>query len=249
MAKLYFIEENGLVKLLLDSPNEKVNSVAGEITLSAGTEVRQVLEANSLINFWLDKPAVKENKIIFSGIIPGGYQGAGGQILSFSWQPLPNVRLSRVEATIDEEQVLLHDGVGTPAKLLVEPLVLSSVSAAAEELNDEIPPETFTPLISSDPALFDGQKFLVFQTQDKQSGIDYYEVKEGRGEWLRVESPYLLPDQTVAERILVKAVDLAGNERVVTAFSPSVSYLYYIGGGIIVLVLCLIAWKKLFSRS
>jgi hypothetical protein len=63
---------------------------------------------------------------------------------------------------------------------------------------------------------------LVFSTQDKGSGIDYYEVKEESqfllfrllpSKWHRAESPYLLRDQSLSSRIYVKAVDRAGNKQ------------------------------------
>ena len=96
---------------------------------------------------------------------------------------------------------------------------------------------------------------MVFSTQDKQSGISHYEVCEGNFHWLgcdwkKVESPYLIIDQNLGDRIEVKAVDLAGNETVVDAFSPPPTFGVYLFRGIIVLViiLCLLGLKKLFSR-
>lgn len=245
MAKLYFIEENGLVKLLLDSPSEKVNSVAGEIELTGGTKIEQILEANSLINFWLDKPAAQDNIIKFSGIIPGGYEGTGGQILAFRVQ---GSALSTTRVTLKEAQVLLHDGLGTPAT--VETPVFNFVPSEVVDLADSISPEVFQPEISTDPNLFAGQKFLVFQTQDKQTGIDHYEVRENWSDWRVAESPYLLENQKFNLSVSVKAVDLSGNERVETVFSPVWSYLSYAAGAIIILSLILWFFKrKNFSSS
>lgn len=53
-------------------------------------------------------------------------------------------------------------------------------------------------------------------SNDKQTGIDYYEVKEGEGNWVKTESPYLLKDQARQSVIQVKAVDKASNERIET---------------------------------
>jgi hypothetical protein len=112
-----------------------------------------------------------------------------------------------------------------------------------EELRlDKITPENFSLEIGRDEDIFGGNYFLAFSTVDKQTGIDHYEVLEMKpadfkavdGErsflqkiedkamrrpvnlsWEKAVSPYLLKDQTLKSIIKVKAVDKAGNERVV----------------------------------
>ena len=259
MAKLYFIEEGSLVKLLIDSPDQKINSVAGEIELAAGAKFEQVFDANSLISFWVDKPPLRQgsagqnNKIIFSGIIPGGYQGTGGQILALQINSVMQgstlkTQNPRSNLKISNPQVLLHDGLGTAIQ--VETPVFSFIPSEIMELNDNILPEVFRPEISTEASVFAGQKFLVFQTQDKQTGIDHYEVKEGLwGEWLPAESPYLLQQQKFFLKVAVRAVDLAGNAQVVTRFSPTGVYLSLALGAIIVVSLCLWFFKRKKSIS
>jgi hypothetical protein len=99
---------------------------------------------------------------------------------------------------------------------------------------DSTPPECFEPEIGREPTMFEGNNFLSFATIDKMSGIDHYEVmeakmhsilykliqKEKTQEWKSVESPYLLEDQSLSSKILVKAVDKAGNIRVVEKIPP-----------------------------
>jgi len=59
----------------------------------------------------------------------------------------------------------------------------------------------------------DGKYFLVFSTQDKGSGVDHYEVREGRfGGFSEVSSPYILKYQSLDKKIFVKAIDKFGNE-------------------------------------
>lgn len=77
--------------------------------------------------------------------------------------------------------------------------------------------------IGKDPSVFEGKYFLSFAAQDKMSGVDYYEVKEGKGDWKRVMSPYVLEDQKLGQKIIslkaiyrakpviVRAYDKAGN--------------------------------------
>lgn len=108
---------------------------------------------------------------------------------------------------------------------------------------DDIPPESFLIEITSASNVWDGQYFLIFFTTDKQTGIDHYEVLETKPEniireateknvilewvkdkifkkkkvtfWKETTSPYLLKDQGLNSVIAVKAVDKAGNERIV----------------------------------
>jgi hypothetical protein len=58
-------------------------------------------------------------------------------------------------------------------------------------LNDTSPPEPFEIQIQKNPAIFDGKYFIVFYTTDKETGVDYYMVKEGEREWKIAKSPYL----------------------------------------------------------
>jgi len=108
---------------------------------------------------------------------------------------------------------------------------------------DSTPPEDFKPKIGRDPAVFEGKYFLSFATTDKTSGIDHYEVLEQKRTLVRgekaAESPYLLKDQSLKSKILVKAVDKAGNERISEIIPPKKPFPYeiviliLIGAGII----------------
>lgn len=110
---------------------------------------------------------------------------------------------------------------------------------ADEIKNDKTLPEPFIISIANDPTMFDGMNFIVFNTIDMQSGIDHYEVYESELDsknsnlsfrekiislfkkakeenlWIEASSPFLLRDQSLQSLIRVKAVDKAGNERIV----------------------------------
>ncbi len=85
---------------------------------------------------------------------------------------------------------------------------------------DATPSEEFTPEIGQDSTVFEGKYFLSFFTTDKMSGVEHYEILETRNQkienrmWKVGESPYLLEDQSLRSKILVKVVDRAGNERI-----------------------------------
>ena len=89
---------------------------------------------------------------------------------------------------------------------------------------DTTPPDDFAITVAHDANTFDGKFFIVFSTVDKQSGVHHYEVMEDdparlgfvygksvKSEWKTVTSPYLLADQTLESRVVVRAIDNAGN--------------------------------------
>jgi len=82
---------------------------------------------------------------------------------------------------------LLNDGSGTEAKLSPSILNFQVVGINSpnqpppiSEIKDTEPPELFTPEIGRQPDIFNNQWFLAFTTQDKNSGISHYEVREIR---------------------------------------------------------------------
>ncbi len=130
--------------------------------------------------------------------------------------------------TIEKARVLKNDGLGTAASLKVSDW-LFSVSANPEIIPKEIikiediePPEKFKPEIAKSDDMYEGKYFLAFATQDKVSGVANYEVREGLwGKFVIAESPYLLPNQKLNKKIIIKAVDNAGNERVEIIYPPN----------------------------
>jgi len=96
-----------------------------------------------------------------------------------------------------------------------------SEKISCRSMIDSTLPEEFTPKIGQDPALFGGKKFLSFASTDQASGIDHYEIKEN-GIWKIGQSPYVLEDQSLSNKISVKAVDKAGNERIAEYIPPAV---------------------------
>lgn len=139
---------------------------------------------------------------------------------------------------VDENsQVLLHDGLGTNATLRLQDsnvvLLKNAGTSVTDEwrkdiLDDKELPSDFAITLTKHDSAFSDKYFITFNAIDKQSGIDHYEVMEepitefntfkwGRADapWITTESPYVLEDQTLNSTIRVKAVDKAGNERIV----------------------------------
>ena len=233
------------------APGECVN--AASVDLHYPTDwMKAVAVSNgeSLFTLWPEAPRVDlaEGVVQFAGGIPGGYCGRiqgdpektnvlvkvifslpgnrGGGKVATGPEPLP--------VTFGAEtQVLLNDGLGT-----VAPLVLRSGSYTRELVSvggknewldivhgDTTPPDAFTVMLEQDKNTFQGKYFIVFAAVDKQSGVHHYEIAEDdplqlgftRGKagekalFVTATSPYVLRDQTLGSRVIVRALDHAGN--------------------------------------
>jgi hypothetical protein len=225
----------------------------------------------SIVNLWIAQPQEtdfekinNDGQIHFAGGIPGGYcgkiPGDPGQSnivarLVFASKNIDGNIAEKITGDIkilDGTRVLLNDGLGSEdgglrksdAKVSISKSLIPNDKAWQNELNaDKIPPENFVIELYHGANIFDGKYNLVFNTTDKQSGVDYYEVLEirnnevvgekqkrnplayfGIGEkmvgWKKAQTPYLLEDQDMRSVIKVRAVDKAGNERVVEYTPP-----------------------------
>jgi hypothetical protein len=220
------------VSILLNTNNTDVNAVEGTLIFPKGMfDLKDISDANSIINFWIqplkkDTPCTTNTcELHFTGIIPGGYNGENGLLLSALVQATD---MGQGTFTLKDVKVLQNDGLGTALPVSVNPLNISigksgQVSPTSSTLIDPNPPESFQPEVGRDPYLFNNKWFIVFSTQDKGSGMAYYQVTETRTNigvnqrllrWVTAESPYILRDQALKSYIYVKAVDKAGNARI-----------------------------------
>lgn len=229
-----------IIEARIDTKEECINTV--EVNLSFPQDILKAIDfsqGNSILTLWVKTPEIiqESGSISFIGGIPGGYCGriSGdpgesnllGKII-FQAKETNKEQLSAKLEFLDTSQVLLNDGLGTSAELFTKGAMYTVLTKPLKPLKDEwleelekddTFPESFKIEIHQESAIFEGKYFITFLTTDKQTGIDYYEVKEGRKNWKITNSPYLLEDQTLQSKILVKAVDKAGNERI-AEYSP-----------------------------
>ena len=212
-------------QLRLSTPDQEVNAVQATVVYPKDVlSLTNVRDANSIITAWIEKPSASlsvPGAYVFSGIIPNGYRGTGGALLTLDFKAKKS---GGAAISASDIQVLLNDGKGTEARVSSMPLTISisalqsassTVSAIAD---DHTPPQSFTLERTQDPNFLEGKWFISFVTQDKESGIDHYEVREGAtgsvtSTWSVTTSPYVLQDQSLQSQIEVKAVDKNGNEQ------------------------------------
>ncbi|HZX50170.1 MAG TPA: cohesin domain-containing protein [Candidatus Paceibacterota bacterium] len=256
-AESFGVGEEFLVTLVVDTAGEAINAFEGKVVFPESLlELQGVREKGSVVSLWVQDPPS------FSGLTPGGYNGRG---VLFS---LVFKVKGEGSGIIDVEQgrALLNDGEGTPADLTISRFEFSipnepSISQnPMVETNDTEPPEPFEIRIARDTSVFDGKPFLVFAAQDKNSGIDHYEIsflyKGKTTDWQLAENPFLLEHEEDLEKIWVKAVDRAGNERIATlALGTKSSFLVFLlwgNAGILIgigIVLIFLLWRKKEKRE
>lgn len=254
------------IDVLVRSPDNSINALEGTVVFSAVVaQLVEIKTGSSIVSFWVDKPTQAGNRISFSGVIPGGFQGDKGHLFSLIVLMKDGEKKSG-QFLFDGVKVLLNDGLGTPDVVVVNPLTFSlgeeeinkADSASEEEpsMNDFLEvgdielPEIFVPLLSNDQNLSNGQHVLVFFAQDKGSGISHYEVFESSVKvnideiidgWEVQKSPYVLKDQTLSGYVYIKAVDNQGNERIVAFPSEEVeeerSYTMWIIGALALIII------------
>lgn len=239
------------VALRLDTDvDECINTVNAVIHYDPSISAVDVSRGSSILSIWVENPIIDEtaHTITFAGGLPGGYCGriSGDPSLTNILLELifrsPGFNVGGSNNTsariwIDEQaQILLHDGYGTDAQVRLQDarieLLAKAGNTPTDAWNDEVRsdenlPSDFPIVLTRDEVAFSGKYFITFNSIDKQSGIDHYEVMEepfsefmtfkwGRADapWITTESPYVLKDQTLNSTIRVKAIDKSGNERI-----------------------------------
>jgi len=246
------------VVISLDTQGQSINAFAAHLSFNpAEFSISGINEGGSIVDLWIEPPTFSNSAgtVDLSGIVPGGIETASGTIATITIMPEESGLSAGFQ--IASATVLLNDGQGTPAALSIDsgPFAIATTSFGPSSfITDLQPPDPFTPELARDPSLFNGQYFLSFATTDAGSGISHYEVLEvptGPGgsrssEWQVAQSPYLLKDQTLASNIYVRAVDNAGNFRVVeipaehpaTVVAAASASIFYDVVGCAILLVC-----------
>ena len=218
-------DQEFLVDIWLDSEGKSLNTVSGQLNFPENLlEIKEIRDGGSIINFWVERPAASST-VRFSGIVPGGYNGRRGSLFSIIFRAKEDGK-GAIEARNIE--IFQNDGASTQVDAHTSPFNFSIEKDSASDLSvvsllsDQTPPEVFTGVVAQDTGLFEGRAFLVFTTQDKGSGIDHYEIKEGVfGKFFQGVSPYLLTNQNLDKKIYIKAFDKNGNTRVSVVYGEN----------------------------
>jgi hypothetical protein len=222
--------------IVIDTEGERLNAFEGALTFPLDIVSLERIEEGG------------DGVVRFSGITPGGYAGERGVLFTAVFRGGAE-GVGRF--SFDAVRSFLNDGAGTEARvtyMAFNAAVSNDAAASSDAAADAVPPEPFTLTVSRSSDAFDGQPFLVFQAQDKDSGIARYEACIGIFASCRsAESPLLLERTDVL--ITVKAFDHDGNERTARLFTyeAKMRYALYAFAGILILIAGAFALRR-FTR-
>ncbi len=217
-----------VVRAYLDSDTDTLNAIDGDISVSEGTApltITDISVVQSALSMWAKNPTVSADNthVIFTGGTPGGMSQKHALLLTLIVKP---TAAGTVTVTAQKAIAYKNDGKGTAVPVTVKPFSFTVAPHVAgtpardqwkEVVGvDTTPPDTFTITLGSDPSVFDGKKFITYQTTDSQSGIDHYDVTEGNRGAVTTNAPYVLIEQSSPVTITVTAYDKAGNAQTAT---------------------------------
>lgn len=240
-----------VIDVIADTQNVSINTIEGSITLSTKNnipiEVRDLSIAGSAFSLWPKKPSLSENgkTVSFIAGAPGGLNGDAVHVFKI----VVSVSKSTTLQFSGNIQTYLNDGKGTSlsVKTLFIPIDINEQKQKPVDFwnltisKDTTPPEPFEITLHEDSQLYDGKKFILFNTKDTDSGIDFYEVIENGNAPVRATDAYVIVNQDFKE-IKVIAHDVSGNVRIETLSSknslPKILVIF------LVIVLCFIIVKR-----
>jgi hypothetical protein len=236
------------VRIALNPEGESINALELSVVYPKDLLIPVAIsDANSLLGVWVERPQISDDGAIhLSGITPGGFSGlinplthevGSGTVVTIYFKARA---IGSGAISLSETHILKNDGEGQEVVATITPgefMIDTDTHYSDKSLKDVTPPLQFEIAKSSDQSVMDGKQFITFSTSDTESGIAYYEVKEGIRGWVRAESPYLLLGNGT-EQISVRAVDRVGNERIARLFSSSSNNTVPTQNILLVVILC-----------
>lgn len=242
-------------RIFIDTREQMINAVEMKVNYPVDLlKFVQGFEKDSIVSLWVAPPKEKQSgEINFSGLIPGGFEGAKGLIGTLVFE---TAQKGSGKIEISDLVVLLNDKKGTKLNTVADEMKFSvgavddsQITSQMAPITDNEPPKDFKAEIVKIPELFDGQWSLIFETQDGISGINHYEIQETKSgkisteNWQKIEKgPYQLSDQKLRSYIHIKAFDESGNNREVV-LPPKNSFNLALYSIIFILILFLIIFK------
>ena len=202
--------------------NEEINAVEGVIKIDGGHKIKQLTTAGSVFDLWPNKPSYdsENSKISFVGGSASSVFGNKLKLFSIVMEIESEEKISFKPESVD---AYLNNGIGT--KINVENITTNlKINSSEREPKDEFQnilfgdkesPNDFDILIGRDDDTYEGKYFATFNTTDDETGIERYEVIEGDSKTpILTGTTYVLQDQSLQGKLIVKAFDHAGNVKI-----------------------------------
>lgn len=216
-------------------------------------------DGNSVVSLWLERPTFDETTRLlrFSGIVPNGYAGVGGRLITMT--VIPNNAEAVAVVTVDTTTRLYTDAaVPVPVTTgSIEIPIVPSKQNIPVSILDRDPPELFAVEIVRDAALYDGQSVLIFSTVDKGSGMAQYQIRKQWlhlvwGDWRDAISPFPVGASWFVTRYEVAAYDKVGNRQVAAVEGQSSIYgVVGISLSLVIVLMLLLRyiWRRTYDNA
>lgn len=255
----FFVGDTILVDVKVSSGDKEINTVEGNIYLdylSEAVSIKDISLSESALSLWPSKPVLRDDlkTISFVGGSPGGLQEQDATLfrIALNLKGAGQITLNPVGIV-----VYLNDGKGTRDAANTQSLAINVLPSEVgyEPINDlnilvsgdKTPPKSFKIIAGQDDSVFEGKKFLSFNTTDAESGVKYYEVREGDLSPVRSGGTYVLQNQDERVQVTVVAYDTAGNARE-SVYKPGRSYPSIILTAVLVLIVLSVLYRLIIKR-
>ena len=207
-------------EVILNTEGKEVNVVEGNINIigAENIEIKDISTADSAISNWVRNPSLSpaNDSISFTGGTPGGFNKTDIHLFKIYFTAKKDGQVKFVSKQIN---VYANDGKATILDTKLNDLTFDinqSTNSIKNEWKDNLKQDNQAPAdikaeFGQDPALYDNKKFVILSAIDNESGLDYFEVKEGDRSPVRTSGAYVLQNQETSEPLLVFAFDKAGN--------------------------------------
>lgn len=224
-GEIYFESKNKIqvgesisLPIYLNTNGENVNSIDVEIYFNKELFTFEGYKESTFKN-WIIPPKVEDNKIYFTGIIPGGVSGVYDPNRK-DLAPIPVISLSfrakssgQASFIFVKNEVLKNDGLGSLLEVTKKDLnILITDNIDNTKITENIIIDNKPPLPFNISLIEDTEtgKLLVFKTIDLESGISFYKIKRG-SKWDNIESPYKLEKPFFSKILNIRAYDFNNN--------------------------------------
>ena len=221
-----------VVEVFLDTEQQTINALEGAFSFLGGVSLKEVRYAGSVVSLWITNPRERTPGVIdFAGIVPGGYQATPekvGRGNLFTLVFKANEKGSAAITLGADSKSYLNDGDGTAVSLQGKSsrFTIETAQGSTPQVSgiaaDQVPPEDFTPyIVSGEPYGVEGD-VLIFETTDRDSGMQKYLLAKSyigflpksMLTWTEAKSPYSITSSDSYAYIYVDAVDVSGNSRI-----------------------------------
>lgn len=220
--------------LRLATGNERENAWRGQINFdSSQLNLLAISDAHSLVSLWLERPVEKPaGQINFSGITPGGFLDTGELLRLVFSQKDESVVSVRPSPRLTNFEALLGDGSGRNAKVDISSSIISITDPASlTDLSSDRHAPELTWQFTRENLISAGWQ-LTTTAVDKQSGIRYLALAttsdyfsfgslaelNSKINWQPITGPLILSASELRHVMFLKAVDNAGNVKLIKLY-------------------------------